>query len=452
MVQVKEQDLQSILLNLPKEKVISILLDLADEDPNIEKRLLFQFAENQDEIASSKKLIKEYIRKAKDRGFIPWNRVNYALQGAEMVLQKAEEKITLGETEAAVSLGIVVLANAIDMLQFADDSNGSVGDIIRNSYYVIDHAIDTNFDNLDAAKQKKLFQMIVKEASHKRYNDWSESRVELLKVCVYFCNNNDLRAKLESQVDSLMEHADRDYEMKELKLLQLGIIEQCEDQESAEKFIYENIHISDFREKAIECEMEKGNYEKVISLCLEGESEKKWPGLVKQWKKYRFQAYEHLGNVEKQREIAKELLFDDDFKFYAKLKELYPVAEWKDVLNGILEELPKRSWSNTYLSIILEERLTEHILEYCNKNKSYITDLYPYLIKHYPEEVNRLFIKYILEAAEEASDRKKYKNVCQIIKTYKQVCGADHAERLIYELKEEYKRRPAFLEELGKIK
>lgn len=53
------------------------------EDPNIEKQLLYQYAPAKDEISSSKKLIKEYIQLAKKRGFIEWNQVNYALQGAD---------------------------------------------------------------------------------------------------------------------------------------------------------------------------------------------------------------------------------------------------------------------------------------------------------------------------------------------------------------------------------
>ncbi|MCM3569723.1 DUF6880 family protein [Neobacillus mesonae] len=453
MVQVMEQDLHLTLSNLSKQKLISILLDLADENPDIEKRLLFQFAHNQDEIAASKKLVKEYIRKAKDRGFIPWNRVDYALQGAELVIRKAKEKIDLGDVETAVTLGIVVLSHAVDMLQFADDSNGTIGDIIRYSLEVIDNAIGTSIARLEIPKQKKLFNTILKEALHKRYNGWSDVRVGLLRVCIYFCGINDLRTKLESQIESLINQTGRDYEREELKLLQLGMMERYDESEKVETFIYENIQLSDFREKAILHEMEKRDYTKVISLCLEGEGDNPWPGLIKKWKEYRYQAYEQLEDIEKQRVLAKELLYDNDFEYYSKLKELYPSCEWEGVLHEIVEEFRKQPYQpSAYLSILKEENLTEHILEYCKENLSSLTHLYPYLMEQYFEELTDLFIQYILIVAKESNDRRKYKNVCRIIETYKQACGKEHAEKLISKLKESYKRRPAFVEELEKIK
>jgi uncharacterized Zn finger protein len=87
-----QQDLQSVLLNLQKEELINIILDISKDDRNIEKRLLYQYLQPKDEITSSRKLIKEYIQNAKRRGFIEWNQVDYALQGAELVLRKAREK------------------------------------------------------------------------------------------------------------------------------------------------------------------------------------------------------------------------------------------------------------------------------------------------------------------------------------------------------------------------
>lgn len=456
--QVGKQDLKSILSGLKKEELINIIYNLSMEDPNIEKQLLYQYAPAKDEISSSKKLIKEYIQLAKKRGFIEWNQVNYALQGADLVLQKAQEKIESGETETAVSLGMAVLSNVVDMLNFSDDSNGTVGSVIRTTINTMEEAIESAIDFLNQTEQKKLFELIVKEALHNRYDDWSEWRMDLLGLCISFCNNIYLRTKLESHLEMLMKKTDpsswsSEYDKKELKKLQLAIFEQFDDPEKVERFIYDNIHHSDFREKVILLEMKKRVYDKVISLCLEGEKANQRPGLVKQWKEYRYQAYEQLGDVENQKELAKELLFGNDFGYYSILKRLYSLNEWKEELSKIVEEFQKQPYqTDAYLSILKAEQLTEQILEYCKSWPSNITNLYPYLIESYFEEVNQLFIRYIRKEAEKASDRKKYKNVCKEIKTYKNACGDIHSRRLIGELKEMYQRRPAFVDELLKIK
>jgi hypothetical protein len=66
--------------------------------------------------------------------------------------------------------------------------------------------------------------------------------------------------------------------------------------------------------------------------------------------------------------------------------------------------------------------------------------------------VNQLFIHFIEESAKDSSNRKEYKEVCKLIKTYKKACGTIHSHKLIGELKQKHPRRPAFLDELGKIR
>ncbi|ULT57724.1 hypothetical protein L1999_03965 [Neobacillus drentensis] len=63
-----------------------------------------------------------------------------------------------------------------------------------------------------------------------------------------------------------------------------------------------------------------------------------------------------------------------------------------------------------------------------------------------------MFSHYITQSADEATDRKKYRKVCALIKTYKKACGTIASHHLITELMEKHKRRPAFLEELARIR
>jgi hypothetical protein len=200
--------------------------------------------------------------------------------------------------------------------------------------------------------------------------------------------------------------------------------------------------------------MVKEEYAAVIELCGQGEKvDVEYQGLVHKWKKYRFQAYEGLGDIPKLREMALQFLYKNEYSYYAKLKTLYHPSEWEEVLQEILETFEKDTYlPSAYLEILKVEKLFRKLLEYCNHHISSIQDLYPYLIEDYFEEVNHIFKQLIETSAEEASDRKKYKVVCKQIKTYKKVCGDIHAHQLISDLKQKYIRRPAFIDELGKIK
>jgi hypothetical protein len=456
---VKEADLKSALVNQQKDDLIDIILELSEEYPEIEKRLLFKYAETKDEIAASKKLIREYINNAKRGGFIDWRHVDQAVQGAELTLEKAREKIKRGATESAVQLSLIVLTPVIKMLQYCDDSDGTAGMVMGEAINTIDTAVTTNIHQLNDKEQKKLFDSIIKEALKEQYDGWTDWRFSLLNVCTHFSKNRDLRVKLEKQLELLYKKADQtwsgEYDKAQVKLMQLIIIEKNDSEEAIEKFIYENIHFSDFREKAITNEFTKGNYEKVILLCKDGETADKAtsPGLVKRWKEHRFQAYKMLGDVEKQRKLARELLYPNSFQYYIKLKELYPANEWEEVLKTMLEEFEKKpDQPSVYLDIIKEENLTSNILEFCKNHLSSITDLFPYLMENHLEGANQLFIQFIEISAQKATDRSGYKKVCSYIKIYKKAFGIIHSHKIIGELKQKYPRRPAFIDELGKIK
>ncbi|MEY2191913.1 hypothetical protein AB7942_04125 [Neobacillus sp. BF23-41] len=126
-----EIDLKTILTNQNKEELMRIILDLSDDFPEIEKQLLFKYTSHKDEISSAKKLITESINRAKRKGFIDWRHVAPALQGADLTLQKAQEKVDKGEWESAILLSLVVLSPVVKMLNFSDDSNGSIGDVMN---------------------------------------------------------------------------------------------------------------------------------------------------------------------------------------------------------------------------------------------------------------------------------------------------------------------------------
>jgi hypothetical protein len=455
---VVENDLKQVLAEQNKDELVRILLEISDDYPDIEKRLLFKFANNEDEITASKKLIREYINHAKRNGFIDWRHVDSALQGAEMTLKKAQEKIEMGDSETAVLLALEVLSPVVKMIQYCDDSNGGVSFIMNRAISTIEQAVTTNLELLDEKEQKKLFEVILKEALKKQFDGWSDWRFGLLNVCTIFSHKKDFRKKLEKLLEMLEQKAGtswgEEYEKKQVKLLQFEIIEKCDGTLAAEKFIYKNIRISDFREKAIIRALQNSDYEKVLELSISGEEvDKSYRGLVHKWQEYRYQAYEGLDDVENQRKLAYEFLFNNEYSYYMKLKELYELDEWPEVLGRLIEAFEKERYQSTvYIEILKEEKLTQQIIEYCKKHKSLIMDLYPYLMESHFEEANDLFIKYIELSAEGTSDRRGYKNVCKLIKTYKKAFGTIHSHKLIGELKQRYHKRPAFIDELGKIR
>lgn len=455
----KEPELKTTLSKLKKDDLLSLVITITEEYPELEKKLLFEYAPAEDEIAESKKLIRSFINNAKRSGFIHWNEAGYALQGANTTLEKARKRQESGETESAVQLSLTVLPIVTDMLQYTDDSSGIIGDSIRESIQIIDGAVFEGIDQMEPRERTKLFNTILKAALQKRYDGWSDIRIDLLKVCIYFSNYPKHREKLHKQFDLLLENADDDpwssrFYTEQVKQLQLNLIEKTENHEATLSFIYDNIKYPKFRERAIVHLLKEGNYDHVIKLCEEGETaDSMFRGLVSNWKKYRLEAYKDLGLTEKVKELTQGFLLDGEFEYYSELKNLYETEEWDNVLEEILGTFEKqRHSSQTYVEILKEEKLYERLLKYANQRPNEIQSLYPYLIEDYFKEVNAIYQKLINLESENASDRKKYRNVCKLIKSYKKVCGEINAKKMINELEQKNVRRPAFIDELEKIK
>src|SRR5690606_21919945 len=114
----------------------------------------------------------------------------------------------------------------------------------------------------------------------------------------------------------------------------------------------------------------------------------------------------------------------------------------------------EKSWhaQSIYLHLIEEENDLEEMMEVVKLNPRRIEEYADKLLNTYKDDVIDIYKKYILGTASSASNRKEYQRVCSKIKKYKKIAGNERKEELRNELKLLYGRKPAFIDELGKIK
>lgn len=450
--QKTKQNLPKTLKELKKNELIDIIVDITNKNTDVKKQLLYSLAKPSDEIEEAKKLIKEYIKKARVHGFIHYDKTDLALTGAHHVLNKANEKIINHEFELSITMSILVLSNIVDMILYCDDSSGTVGQVIHEAILTVKDAVQEGADLLSESEQKNILELILKEAQNKRYqevnHEWS---YDLIQACIPLSRNFDNRKLIESVLLNLLKPlTENNWNYDYIKSIQLEIIEQNDRYEDAEKFIFDNIKISEFREKAITNYFQQGYYEKVLELCLEGEkSDRTKPGLIIKWKNHRYAAYEKMGDTIRQSELALELLLQGEYRYFEVIKRLTPPEKWEKLFQEILSGLKT---SRIYVDVLINENQTGLLLDYCKQNPYDIVNLYPYLIKEYFYEVSALFREYINNMAGNVSDRRGYKRICKEIRVYKKACGMASVKELKNELKVKYKQRPAFVDELNKIK
>ncbi|HHV16005.1 MAG TPA: hypothetical protein GXX58_05465 [Gelria sp.] len=458
--ELEKQDLQQILSVQSKEELVAFLCSLAAEYEEIKKRIELNFIDRSDEaeIVQCRQLIQTYIEKNLNRDYIDYEEWEGAVQGAEVVLERARNTYLQDKPLHAVELALCVIQEMLEVMEGTDDYEGFFDATIQDSFFLLDEMIEDG--ELTAAEKEKLFTRLLEEAADSRYNSWNEYRLDLLSRCSDFCDVSILRSRLDQYLQDLLEnypekgHWDQEYYEEQITLLRYYLMKEYENEQVAQSFVEQNLHYSKFREIAIDKAMKQQDYDAVIKYTTDGEEQdKKLPGLVNQWRKLRYQAYKNGGNIVEQRKLGIEFVVSGSFEHYVDLKNTYSAADWALVYPEILFLVEtKNKTSEAYTRILIEEEEKDKLLSYVKERPSLMERFYKYLIPEYREEVWDIFVTYIQQRAYQANKRRDYQDVCRIIKMLKNAGGEEAAGNIIQLLLTQYNNRPAFKDELSRIR
>jgi len=372
-------------------------------------------------------------------------------------LEKARHALEQKKAIQAAKLTLCIVQEMMDLLQGADDSDGIIGEMIEESLAFIAEIIDD--EELSPVQKEDIFDKLMKEAINKRYDGWTDWRLDLLAKCSELADNRNLRNKLENHLVSLIENEKGDswsfnYLAEKINLIRYYMIEKYDGQKKAAEFIDQNLQYTDFRKMAIESAMKNKDYSEVVKLTLDGEEKDEGSaGLVAQWKGYRYKAYKLSGKLNEQREIAMNFILKGDFEYYQELKKTYDTKEWPSVYPEIilLLENQKKIYLDIYTYILINEGEKQKLYEYVKGRPSTVDYFYKYLIPEFTEEIYGLFRQYIEQTAARANSRKDYQGVCVIIRNLKKAGGKEQALEIKEKLFTQYANRPAFRDELSRV-
>lgn len=456
----KAPNINEILSERTKDELVQFLLDITSEYEEIKQRIELNFNDgnDEDEINKSIVLIRTFIRNNSDRhGFVAYGDTGEAVKGADLVLEKARSAFEKNKTMHALDLVLCVIHEMVDLLESADDSDGIIGGVIEESFAFVSEIIED--EELSSDDKESIFNKLIEEASNRRYEGWTDWRLDLLDSCSELADTLILRNKLENHLVSVIRNDKGDswsdnYFAERVNLIRYHMIGQHDGQKKAQEFIEQNLQYSNFRKMAIESAMRKKDYDSVIKLTLDGEEKDKgWRGLVDQWKEYRYKAFQLSGRLDEQRGIAVEFIVDGSFEYYKELKRTYDSSEWLSVYPKIifLLENQKKTYHDVYTQILIAEEEKQKLLEYVKGSPSAVENFYKQLIPEFQEEVYALFLKYIEQTAARAGNRKGYQGVCAIIRKLKKAGGKERALEIKQKLFNKYANRPAFRDELSKM-
>ena len=442
----QQKNLEVILNDLDKQALVSLLLEFAKKDRRIKEELLLRYATQSDVLESARNVIKGSIKAVKRQGYVEYHDTRKAVKGAETALELAENKSNSGEVLTALKLCVIILEEMKELLNYCYDSTSEPFGVIEETVALIGNITEKIYES--KKDSEKYFDIIFSHA----IND-NNCMMSLLYILIPMCDNSANRSKIEQFIAVMitLTTSDSDYSNKRFQRLQFDIIQAFDDNEAVVDYIENHLNNSEFRKIAITNSINAKQYDRALNLCLEGEEkDSDHVGLLGMWKEFRYSIYEQTKEKTAQIEIATEFVLDGKFDYFLKLKKFHKKNEWESVVKSILAKIGNNR-RGIYVQILIEEKLKSLILEYCKSDVQSIKEHYAHLLPEYKSDVIALFEQYIKYCSQHADNRSKYRGVCDIIRVFKKACGSKLASAICEELKQKYPKRPAFLDELGKV-
>lgn len=457
---MKKDKIDELLNSSTKEELIFMFKDIINEYEGLEEKILFKYVrlEENEEIKKNKKYLSGIIKRyGNGRRFISWRECGYFANDVFDLLSSAERYyFDARKPLVAIETSIAVINKMLLAIQYMDDSNGDIGYVIDKAILLINETC-INVNEFSKKEKTKIFSELLNELDKTIYDGWEDLRLSVISNCIYFCDDEKLRVKFENKLDSVLENYLDDwsgrYNKEKLSEIKLQIISRYGTDEEEKEFIENNINYSAFRELLIGKCIENKEYERVIKLAEEGElNDKEYRGLVLKWKQYRYIAYKNLNIADKKKELARELFLNGDMSFYNELKEIH-INDWHNYYLELKKEFKEKKLDrlDIYPEMLIKENDLEELLQFAKADVRRIETYDELLIKDYKDDVNIMYKFLIEKMSEMATDRKQYKKVCNVIKRYKKLFGDVEAYKIVKVLQQQYLKRPAFIDELGKI-
>jgi hypothetical protein len=404
---------------------------------------------NHPQVSELKQQIKATIRRNSDHGFVPYAGCNRVCAEMASIMNIAESCRQATEYHEAFDIYLMLILESARLVSHADDSDGGCSDIIL---CCID-GIDAICKQLVDSENQYFYDALVKTAKNKVFEPWPDWAYRLLKVAVYFVNDQKWAGKIYDILPTLGKmYNGEDYPDKHL--ITLGIIERLEGKEAARKYIFEHLELDEIREIAVKNGITEGDFVLAERLCREAlmKNDSGRYARPSRFFYYLEQVHEITNNTDGLVATRRAILMKGDTAYFRKLKSLYEeLGVWEQEKEPLWSELPRKIGSHNYTVLLAQENELELLLEQVKMNKSYITYFGKQLAAEYPDQAYQIYEEYIYNQAEQANDRRKYRQVCSYLKGLAEAGAKTRALTIITRLNELYPRRPAMLDELAKL-
>ncbi|MBQ9990948.1 MAG: SWIM zinc finger family protein [Lachnospiraceae bacterium] len=414
-------------------------------------------------VNSEKEDMKHYIRQVNDIADRHMGRdrfINYYAAGdfiselEDIYDTDVRRMIDKGQYMGAFELinYIFVLVGDVDM----DDSDGGTG-------MLADHAYQLWLDLLAKVtedQKEKMFQWFTSHLDGSVIN-YLEEYIEQI-IMEEFGENEYVQKKLVFTEEMIERSGDkgsdwsRDYHVGKWAIRHLELMEaQKSSQKEIETYCRKNWGNSSVRRYYIDRCIKKKNYDAALEALDESMiKDKEYRGLIADYSQKKKEIYLLQGNKEAYLKQLWKLVLEDhagSLEDYRELKKQYEPVEWIEKREVVFQSLPKYvRIERFYQEEKLYDRLLTHVV---NSPGLYALQEYGSVLKKdYPRQILAKYEKEVRQMAAYTGTRKKYQELVGLLRTMKKIKdGTKVVERIVDDWKQQYRNRPAMMEELQRL-
>lgn len=459
-----EETFAQVISRMPREDINTILTDYAEREPGFvdyvsARRTIKETSSGKEEY---RRIIRNTVYAVRGRhGYIGYWQASRAVNGAEMVLDKAQEFLVKQQPARALPICQCVLEEMVPLLQEADDSNGSIGDVIGQAFQGL---AGCAYQAKDAGFRKVLLNYLLKECGHKRYEGWSDWRWEFLAIAGEVVQSDKEREKLFNRIDEIEgKHGYKTdwsrFDHERATVIKMKVVERLGTKNDAEEFLNQHLDCTPLREHAIERALKHKDYILAKKLALEGITQDKargLPGFIGKWTRYLLDIVEAQKDYPEVKKYSLQLfLSSSDFVFYDRYKRYFIPKEWPKEAQKIIDTVrhSKDGCNSTLPKIYIREERWLDLMDFVQESNSSwaLENFTKYLAKHFPDKLADVYEKVIIEKLAPVMGRGNYQYLCEFLIHLQKLGDKDRVKRLVVELSAKYSNRPAMLEELRKV-
>ncbi len=444
----------SLLDEMSKEQLLSLIdkarSEILEFDEFITAEL--ELVNSANDKNSFKRIIRDSLNYAKDRhGFIDYWQSHKAVRGTEKVFDQGKNLEPVNQTAAIDAYGAII-ETLVPALQYADDSNGALGEYIEQAFMGLGQIAQSK---LSSQTRVYLINYCLSEYRDKKYDGWHFS-LEFLRIAGEMATKQE-KARLFNELDVYVAGLSRkseyssEYEAEKVALIKLGFIKKHESKDAADRFIEQNIHFNDIREEAVRSAIKENNLDQAKVLAKEGAkiNRAKYPGLVNSYLGFLLTIAEREKDYDGQVDLLMKLFLDshnNKFSYFEKLRSVSTKQDWPVILKKIVSQI-----NNTYdLAMIysIEKDWPQVLAAVRRSNSHHLANQYfKELSKLFPKELVEIYERFVFEGVDYAGGRGDYAQRANFLKTISDLGYSSRAKEISTALKEKYKNRRAMLQE-----